>query len=188
MELPGDHTHSRILKSSFEEVGAASGSSQQETTNVGAASGSSQQDTTNESSGSVCPQCYPVLSCYKDAFKSMEHSGTELNKTKKKKDPYPKRSESDFQHYRDITRQNEWLRANMFDSLGNYLYCSHCIKATFKISNDRLAHQRSIKRSECQNPIMEFTKAEAEEKRLNQYTIMPTDIETSFTRWWRGGR
>ncbi len=37
------HTHSRILKSSFEEVGAASGSSQQETT--------------NESSGSVCPQC-----------------------------------------------------------------------------------------------------------------------------------
>ena len=84
MELPGDHTHSRILKSSFEEVGAASGSSQQETTNVGAASGSSQQETTNESSGSVCPQCYPVLSCYKDAFKSMEHSSTELKKTKKK--------------------------------------------------------------------------------------------------------
>ncbi len=33
---------------------------------------------------------------------------------------------------------------------------------------------------------MEFTEAEAEEKRLSQYIIMPTDIETSFTRWWRG--
>ncbi len=33
---------------------------------------------------------------------------------------------------------------------------------------------------------MEFTKAEAEDKRLSQYIIMPTDIETSFTRWWRG--
>ena len=40
----------------------------------------------------------------------------------------------------------------MFDTLGNYLYCSNCIKAAFRISNDRLAHQRSIKRNEAKNP------------------------------------
>lgn len=91
----------------------------------------------------VCVQCYPVLSHHADTFKGMVHQGTELKK--KKVYPYPKHPESELVHYHDITKQNEWLRENVFDSLGNYLYCCSCIRASLLISNDRIAHQRSIK-------------------------------------------
>ena len=111
----------------------------------------------------------------------MKHSGTELKK-RKRTNPYPKRPESEIEHYRDIVKQKEWLRSNMFDSLGNYLYCSNCIKSSL---NDRLAHQRKIKRNECQNPIREATKLEVEEQRLSEYVIMPTDVQSSFKQWWR---
>lgn len=33
---------------------------------------------------------------------------------------------------------------------------------------------------------MEFKKAEVGEKRSSEYIIMPTDVEYSFKRWWRG--
>ena len=89
----------------------------------------------------VCAQCYPVLSRHADTFKDMVHQGTELKK-KKKINPYPKRPESELVHYCDITKQNEWLRENVFDSLGNYLYFCSCIRASLEISKDRIAHQR----------------------------------------------
>jgi len=70
-------------------------------------------------------------------FKGLIHQGTELNK-RKRINPSPKRPEAELTHYRDITGQNEWLRANMFDSLGNYLYYYNCIISSFGISKDRL--------------------------------------------------
>ena len=63
---------------------------------------------------------YPCLFRYVSTFKEMIHQGSEL-KRKKRINPYPKRTEKP--HYRDLVRQNEWLRQNVFDSLGNYLYC-----------------------------------------------------------------
>ena len=160
------HSHSRTLRESLEETGPAQGA-----------------DEPPRGAG-VCPQCYPILSRYTDAFKLMMHSGTELKK-RKRRNPYPK-ADTDFEHYRDITKQNDWLRSNMFDCVGNYLYCSNCIKVAFEVSNDRLARQRSIKRNESKNPTVVLTKAEIEEKRLSEYVIMPTDVEASFKRWWRG--
>ena len=68
------------------------------------------------SSTSICLQC---------TFKGMVHQGTEL-KRKIAINPHPKKS--DMTHYRDLVNQNEWLRENMFDSLGNYLYCCECIR------------------------------------------------------------
>lgn len=32
----------------------------------------------------------------------------------------------DKTHYRDLVKQNEWLRENLFDAVGNCLYCQAC--------------------------------------------------------------
>ena len=117
-------------------------------------------------------------------FKGIVHQGTELKK-RKKINPTPKRPEVDLTHYRDITGQNEWIRANMFDSLGNYLYCYNCIISSLGISKDRLTHQRKIKREESQHPIVQMSKSDVEEQCLGNYVIMPAEIEFSFKTWWR---
>lgn len=155
------HIHSRTLKRALDE-----------------ASSSTSTDSV------ICSQCYPVLSRYSTMFKEMVHQGTELKK-RKTINPTPKRPESEFTHYRDITRQNEWLRANMFDSMGNYLYCYNCIRASLGVSKDRLTRQRRIKREESKNPVVQMSKSEVEEKRLAQYVIMPGEVESFFKVWWR---
>ena len=72
----------------------------------------------------VCPQCDPVLSRYTDTFKEMVHQGSEL-KRKIAVNPHPKRV--DTTHYRDVVKQNEWLRQNVFDSLGNLISILLCL-------------------------------------------------------------
>ncbi len=157
----GSHTHSSSLRRSLDEATSSSA----------------------DVSPGVCPQCYPVLSRYTTTFKEMVHSGTELKK-RKKVNPSPRRSESDLTHYRDITGQNEWIRANLFDSIGNYLYCYNCIRASLGVSKDRLSRQRSIKRQQSHEPIVEMTKSEVEEQRLGQFVVMPAVLELSFKKWW----
>jgi len=58
----------------------------------------------------------PVLSRYAKAFKEMIHQGTELKK-EGKSNPLPKHPKSKITNYHNVTRQNEWLRANVFDSV-----------------------------------------------------------------------
>ena len=130
----------------------------------------------------VCVQCHPILSRYSEVFRGLIHQGTEL---KKRKHQNPNSKHSDRPVYRDLKRQNEWLRGNIFDSMGNYLYCCNCISIALGISKQRLANQRRIKREQSHEPIVEMTKAEVEEKRLGDYVIMPEGIETAFHAWWR---
>ena len=95
------HLHSRTLRRSLEGAGPS-------------------RSTDGASANpSICPQCYPGLVCYVDVFKSMKQSGTELKKCKRS-NPYPKKADSDVEHHRDITKQNDWLRSDVFDSLGKY--------------------------------------------------------------------
>ena len=158
------HSHTRLLQKSFEEE---------------------REDSSSSTSRPVaCPQCYPVLSRYSTMFKGLVHQGTELKK-RKKINPAPKRPETELTHYRDITGQNEWLQANMFDSLGNYLYCYNCIISSFGISRERLTRLRKVKREEAHHPIVEMSKSDVEEQRLGNYVIMPADIDISFKKWWR---
>ena len=42
-------------------------------------------------------------------------------------------------YYRNVVLQNEWLRGNMFDAMGNYLFCQECIVGALNISKQRLA-------------------------------------------------
>ena len=122
------HSHSRTIERSLEEQG---------TTTSG-----------------VCAQCDPVLSRYVSEFKSMVHTGSEYNR-RKRIHPYPKKTE--VTHYRDIVTQNNWLKANAFDSLGNYLYCSTCIRTAFGASHARLTRLRNVKRKECSFPTIDMT-------------------------------
>ena len=129
------------------------------------------------SSTSVCFQCGPILLRYKTVFKELIHQGSELKK-RKGHYPHPKRAESI--PYRDIKRQNEWLRENVFDSMGNYLYCCSCVRATFGVSKQRIANQRKIKQQQFLAPLKQMTKMKVEEERLGSYVVMPAGLETPF--------
>ena len=145
-------------------------------------SSADEQPRTSEMAGEVCSKCQPVLLRYQDEFKSMKKQGSSLKKVKRI-NPVPKRA--DLTHYRDLKAQNDWLRANMFDSRGNYLYCAKCIRMAFGISKQRLARQRKMKQNSSQQPIVKMTKAEIEEKRLSDAIVMPDDCDQAFSKWWR---
>ena len=121
----------------------------------------------------VYDSCAPVLNKYAVPFKSLVRQGSEL-KRRKSINPAPRKP--NFQHYRDLVKQNEWLRNNIFDAMGNYLFCNQCVHAAFGVSIKRLAHLRKQKKAQFQHPVKEMTKCAVEEGKLGQYVIMPTDV------------
>ena len=87
----------------------------------------------------VCKRCTPVLcKCVID-FNKQTHRGSA-----RRQHINPALRKPDTQHYWYFKKQNEWLRENMFDALGNYLYCSPCICNAFGISTQRLARQQNV--------------------------------------------
>ena len=156
------HHHMPVLKQSLEEARRGSGGEESPSTFP-----------------NVCQQCKPVLSRYADMFKEMVHHGSEL-KRRVANNPHP-----DFTHYRDLVSQNDWLRENMFDTLGNYLYCGACIRSALGVSKDRLTRQRNIKRLQSQLPIVEMAKSQVEQQRLGSFVLMPQHLSLSFSKWWR---
>ena len=81
-------------------------------------------------SGYMCSKCRPILSRYEGIYKSLINQHSELKKMKHA-NPRPKRP--DFVHYRDLKRQNEWIRENLFDPMGNCQFCCSCVQASLKI-------------------------------------------------------
>ena len=112
----------------------------------------------------VCSRCLSALSRYEDIFQGLTQHGSKLKRCKND-NPHPKLPER--AHYRDLVKQNDWIRMNLLDGMGNLLFCSQCIRSTFKISPQRLSRQRDIKRRQFQELISDkMTKQEVEEKRL----------------------
>lgn len=130
----------------------------------------------------VCNSCAPVLQKYATTFAGLKQQGSELKRCKTI-NPHPKRP--DTEQYRDLVKQNEWLRHNIFDAMGNYLFCCACVHHGLRVSYRRLARQRNVKRKEHTEPIRSMTKAEVEEERLSEYVVMPHDCDLSFLRWWK---
>ena len=130
----------------------------------------------------VCSSCVPVLNKYAPIFKGLKRQGSEL-KRRKVSNPHPKHPEREL--YRDLVKQNDWLRANVFDSLGNYLFCSKCVHVALGVSYKRLARQRRVKRREFNEPIRHLTKQEVVDGNLSQYVVMPDDCDSSFLAWWK---
>ncbi len=110
---------------------------------------------------------------------SMVRQGAELRRRKQIL-PNPRKPEK--QHYRNLVAQNA-IRANLFDALGNYKYCSACIIHTFGIGSQRLACQRSIKQREAITPHVDMSKSEAVNDRLQKFVVLPEGID-KFSMWW----
>ena len=88
----------------------------------------------------VCSSCASGLAGIARGFFMLKQQGTELKKRKIRM-PDPKHPER--LHYRNI---NEWLRGNVFDSMGNYMFCHSCIRKALKVSAQRLSRQRNVKK------------------------------------------
>ena len=73
---------------------------------------------------------------------------------------HPKRP--DVVPYRDKNAQNAWLRSNVFDAMGNYLFCVKWVCAAFHVSPQRLSRLRDVKRAQFQTPTVEMLKSEVE--------------------------
>ena len=130
----------------------------------------------------ACSRCHPVLQRYKPQFDQLVQQGSALKK-RKKQHPHVKRLQTS--PYRDLNVQNVWLRNNIFDSMGNYLFCGECVRKMFHVSSQRLSRQRRIKQSQNQEPTKEMKKSEVEQERLSDYVVMPQDCEINFLVWWR---
>ena len=50
---------------------------------------------------------------------------------------------------------------NVFDAMGNYLFCQQCITAALQISKQRLVRQCCVKRTQYQKPVVEMSKENA---------------------------
>ena len=101
---------------------------------------SNAQSSTTESS---CTNCKPVLEKLLPTFQAFTRRDIELRHRKR---VLPNPRKPDKQHYRNLVAQNEWIRGNLFDALGNYRFCQACISETLQVGSQRLAHQRTIKR------------------------------------------
>ena len=89
----------------------------------------------------------------------------------------------DKSHYRNLVAQNEWIRSNLFDALGNYKFCQSCINSVLEIGTQRLAHQWTIKRRQALLPKVTMTKSDVINKHLEEMVVMP-ESEDNFKKWW----
>ena len=73
---------------------------------------------------------------------------------------------------------------NVFDAMGNYLFCQQCITAALQISKQRLVRQRCVKRNQYQKPVVEMSKENARAEKLESFVLMPDELDTAFLKWW----
>ena len=88
-----------------------------------------------------CTSCKPTLEKLQPVFECFVRSDVEL-RYRKRVLPEPRRS--DKAHYSNLVAQNEWIRSNLFDALGNYRDCQTCITEVYGIGSQWLAYQRSV--------------------------------------------
>ena len=125
----------------------------------------------------VCHNCSVALSRVQQSFFGLKRQGSEI---KRRQVP----TNEDKQHYRNLVAQNEWLRANVFDAMGNYLFCQQCITVALQISKQRLVQQRCVKRNQYQKPVVEMSKENARAEKLQSFVLMPDELDTAFVKWW----
>ena len=86
----------------------------------------------------VCKQCNPAFAKIVEGFRKLVHQGSELKKRKKQ---YPAPKHEDRIHYCNVVAQNEWIRGNIFDAMGNYIFCHNCVRKGLGVSKQRLSSQ-----------------------------------------------
>lgn len=83
------------------------------------------------------------------------------------------------------TAQNKWLRENVMDGHGNYLFCLECIVASLGVHTERLHKQRVIKQKQEHEPILQMTKQEVMQKRLEDHVLHDDESAHTFSAWWK---
>ena len=116
-----------------------------------------------ETTHGPCTSCRPALEKLQPVFDSFVRSDLELRHSKR---VLPEPKKPDKTHYRNLVAQNEWIRSNLFDGLGNYRYCQSCITEVYGIGSQRLAHQRSVKRKQGLIPLVPMTKSDVVSNKL----------------------
>ena len=76
-----------------------------------------------------------------------------------------------MKYYWDIKSQNEWLRENILDPMGNYLFCARCIC------------QRNVKRSASSQPIVDMEKGTVMTQKLGDLVVILKGIDEPFLVW-----
>jgi hypothetical protein len=61
-----------------------------------------------------------------------------------------------------------------------------CIVAALGVHTERLHKQRRIKQRQKHQPIVEMTKEEVQQRRLEDYVIHDDDDMQTFSVWWKG--
>jgi len=73
----------------------------------------------------------------------------------------------------------------VLDAHGNFLFCEDCIVACLGVHTERLHKQRVIKQKQKQQPILEMTKREVCQKKLESHVLHEDDDLLTFSVWWR---
>ena len=82
--------------------------------------------------------------------------------------------------------QNQWLRQNIIDAHGNLLFYRDCPVTCLDVHTTRLQRQRLIKQKQKDEPIVEMTKDNVVEKRLENFVLHDLEDEMlTFDAWWK---
>lgn len=74
----------------------------------------------------------------------------------------------------------------MVDAHGNLLFCRDCLVTCLDIHTTRIHKQRLIKQRQKEQPILEMTKKEVIEQKLEDYVLHDDDDEVqTFGAWWK---
>ena len=131
----------------------------------------------------VCTQCPPILMKMSKNFDRLsKHQPSHLQKRKK---CYPQPRKGQAHSYRNVKEQNKWVRENLFDSQGNYLYCKGCILTHFNIHSERLVNQRKIKCDLSQYPVVQLKKRVVTELHLEQWVLAGEAVDCCFGQFWK---
>ena len=81
--------------------------------------------------------------------------------------------------------QNQWLRENTVDAHGNLLYCRDCLVACLGVHKSHIQRQRQIKQRQMEQPIVEMSKQEVEDRQLVDCVLREDDEVLTFAAWWK---
>ena len=74
----------------------------------------------------------------------------------------------------------------MIDVHGNFLFCRDCLVACFDVRTTRLQHQRLIKQKQKDQPVIQMTKQDVVEKRLEKFVLHDVEDDMlTFEVWWK---
>ena len=87
--------------------------------------------------------------------------------------------------YQNVFMQNEWIKGNVFDAIGNYFFCHTCIVKGSSYQSTALVETKEGQAEPVfQRPILRMTKDEVDKGKVDAFVVMPESVETSFTVWW----